>query len=327
MLAEAATAAGLDVVAVVPDAVAVAAAGPADGDVLVIDVGSALTVSVVDTAGDPPQILWSGISTGAGGEAIAHAIRAVTDVPVDRARQLARGAPPETREIPLDWTAIRAQAEAGVTAARELINDVLRRADRDGAAIWRVYITGGASVAPFLSEAAGNRFGADKVHEFAGPAAERGLRRAAALSPGARRRGRQLLAGPRDATGRSAPSRTSPTPPRRRRWRPNRPRRAPARSPSSTRGPARRPRRGREPVVDDQPADWTPAAPAAPTSAREAPVPPPRRRLRRFLVAILVVAIAIGVVVLMIVNRDLFGLSAPAPPPAVTVAASSPPGT
>ena len=94
---------------VVPDAVAVAAAGPTDGDVLVIDVGSFLTVSVVDAASDPPRILWSRISLGAGGEAIAHAIRAVTHVPGHSCT--GPRAVPSRQEHSLDWTAIRRQID------------------------------------------------------------------------------------------------------------------------------------------------------------------------------------------------------------------------
>ena len=51
---------------------------------------------------------------------------------------------------------------------------MLLRANRDASAIARVYITGGASVAPFVQEAVRNRMGsdrADRVLELSGPSA------------------------------------------------------------------------------------------------------------------------------------------------------------
>jgi hypothetical protein len=170
MMARAAGAAGLDVVEVVPDAVAVAAAGPTGGDVLVVDVGSFLTVSVVDACEESPRILWSQSSLGAGGEAIAHAIRAVTDVPVIRARALARGAD----NTSVDWTAVGQRADRGVAAAIRMIDEVLLRSRRDSGEIARVYLAGGASVAPFVRDALRRRFSADrvdKVFELSGPSA------------------------------------------------------------------------------------------------------------------------------------------------------------
>jgi hypothetical protein len=170
MMADAAGAAGLDVVEAVPDAVAVAAAGPTGGDVLVVDVGSFLTVSVVDAREESPRILWSQSSLGAGGEAIAQAIRAVTHVPVIRARALARGAD----NTSVDWAAVRQQADPGVAAASRLIDEVLLRSDRDAGEITRVYLAGGASVAPFVRDALRRRFSADRVDnvfELSGPSA------------------------------------------------------------------------------------------------------------------------------------------------------------
>jgi hypothetical protein len=170
-LTAAARAASLDVVRTVPDAVGVAAAGPRDGDVLVIDVGSSLTVSVVDAKADPPLVLWSRSSVGAGGEAIAQAIRQVTRVPASRARDLARGAEQTANEPPVDWAAVRRHLEDGVAAASRLVNEVLVRSNRDASTISRVYVTGGASVAPFVRDAVHRRFGSDKVSELSGPSA------------------------------------------------------------------------------------------------------------------------------------------------------------
>jgi hypothetical protein len=170
MMAGAAEAAGLDVVAAAPDAVAVAAAGPTGGDVLVVDVGSFLTVSVVDAREASPRILWSQSSLGAGGEAIAQAIRAVTHVPVIRARALARGAD----NTSVDWTAVRQRIDPAAAAARRLIDEVLLRSDRDAGEISRVYLAGGSSVAPFVRDALRRRFSADrvdKVFELSGPSA------------------------------------------------------------------------------------------------------------------------------------------------------------
>jgi hypothetical protein len=173
MLAEAARVAGLGDVQVIPDAVAIAAVGPREGEVLVVDVGSTLTVSVVDAEAEPPAILWCQSSVGAGGEAIAQAIRAVTDVSANRGRELARGASPDVREPQIDWPAVRSEAHDGLRAANRILNEVLQHSKRDAGAISRIYIAGGASVAPFVRQAVTNRFKSekvDKISELSSPA-------------------------------------------------------------------------------------------------------------------------------------------------------------
>jgi hypothetical protein len=163
LLSSCARAAGLEVIDSLPDAIAVARNETLKGDVLVIDVGSALTASVVDLRSSPPQILWSRSNVGAGGEAIAQAIQVVSEVPADRAREFARGAEPVQGEQPLSWGAVEAQAQPSVEEAGDLIGSVLRRANRAAKSISRIYVTGGSSGAPFVRTAVEAQFDVNRI--------------------------------------------------------------------------------------------------------------------------------------------------------------------